>query len=225
MTRTTCLPAMACWTFGSAMASFSRSSFGVPRSFAVHLHHDFGEVFLGQFGVVGGPGWRNTGPSLPSSSQISCARYGANGASISASFSASRPARRRFCGSSAYSTFTSSMMLAMQVLKCQRDSKSSVIFLMVWCSLRRTLRSAFAASRPRCADHIARGEAVDAAEEAVNAFGAFVAPVDFLFGRRGETARTCARYRRRTVGQHRRRPPRCPSTSTSWRRRRSPCPA
>src|ERR1035438_5118622 len=38
------------------------------------------------------------------------------------------------------------MMLAMQVLKCQRDSKSSVIFWRHWWSLRSTWRSAAPAS-------------------------------------------------------------------------------
>ena len=41
------------------------------------------------------------------------------------------------------------MMAAMEVLKCQRPPKSSVMRLMVWCSLRWTLRAAGELQVPR----------------------------------------------------------------------------
>ena len=41
---------------------------------AVHLDHDFGFVFLGEFGVEGRPGLAEDGAFAPSSSQISWAR-------------------------------------------------------------------------------------------------------------------------------------------------------
>ena len=40
------------------------------------------------------------------------------------------------CASAACISFTSSIIAATQVLKCQRPSKSSVILAIVWCSLR-----------------------------------------------------------------------------------------
>ena len=50
--------------------------------------------------------------------------------------------RRDLCASAARISFTRIMIAAMQVLKCQRPLKSSVIFAMVWWSVRRSLASA-----------------------------------------------------------------------------------
>ena len=75
-------------------------------------------------------------------------------------------------------------MEAIDVLKCQRESKSSVTLRMVWCSFRRMRASAGPCAA--VAAGVARDEAVDAAEEAVHALDAGVLPVHVFLGRRGE---------------------------------------
>ena len=80
------------------------------------------------------------GPAPPKSPAPDTARTAP--AAASASPEPRRPRAPESCASSAYRSFISSIMPAIEVLKCQRDSKSSVILRMVWCSLRSTLRSA-----------------------------------------------------------------------------------
>src|ERR1017187_2834997 len=100
---------------------------------------------LARPGSLLGQGARSTPPSPPSSSHNSAARNGANGASSntkernSSRMTGADTSPAANCASAAWRSFTSSMMAATQVLKCQRPSKSSVILAMVWWSLRSSL--------------------------------------------------------------------------------------
>src|SRR5581483_11905783 len=83
----------------------------------------------------------------PSVSHNSCARYGANGASMSTKLhctSRTKPAGHapgEKMASAAMHSFRNSIKAATEVLKCHRPLKSWVIFLMVWCSFRSIWRA------------------------------------------------------------------------------------
>src|SRR5580704_8145901 len=85
---------------------------------------------------------RNTTPSPPICSHISAAKNGANGASSrikprkTSAIVAGETSPASIAASFAIISFTRIMIDEIDVLKCQRPSKSCVIFAIVWCSLR-----------------------------------------------------------------------------------------
>ena len=104
----------------------------------------------------------------------------------------------------------------MEVLKCQRESKSSVILLkrLVEFAEDIGIRGSIAARRGR---RVARGEAINTAEEARDSFDAGVDPIHIFFQRSGEKGEEAG-----GVGPISRRPHRrvrhCLPISTSSRR-------
>ena len=87
-------------------------------------------------------------------------------------------------------------MPAMDVLKCQRVSKSSVILLQRLMQLAQNLPICVATRRRRRGVgtiDVAGHEAEHAAQESIAAFGACIGPVQVAFGRRGKQFEHAAR--------------------------------
>jgi hypothetical protein len=115
----------------------SRSHLDHRHQLAIALHRNLHLASRASSASATGHATRKTAPSPPIASHNSAARNGANGASISTRLRNTSPppplgtSPESIAASFAAIVFTSSIIAAMHVLKCQRPLKSSVIFAIV----------------------------------------------------------------------------------------------
>src|SRR5665213_893391 len=145
MVLTTVLPAIRATTFSSpsaaalrASSSASAATFTTVTSLPLSCTGISISLSRASSALAAGQGWRRRLPSLPICSHNSAAMKGAKGASRSVSVRKTSAvvtieiSPESMAASCALISLTRIMMAAMEVLKCQRPPKSSVILAMAW---------------------------------------------------------------------------------------------